>query len=450
MEKRYGLLTAISMVVGIVIGSGVFFKASKVLASNGGDMGKSLLTVGIVGAIMLICSFVFANFATRFEKVNGVVDYAEATMGAGYAYYVAWFMAIIYTPILTSCLAWITAQYAGVLFGFAPTGTTHFVVGLVILLGIGLVNAYAPALAGKLQISTTIIKLIPLILMAVVGTATGLSSGLTLEAFSAATAEIAGQGGGLMGAVVAFAFAYEGWIITTSINSELKNAKRNLPLALTIGAIIVVAVYMGYFLGLTGTMTTEELIAAGDSLPSIAFGNLFGSVAGTLVFVFIVISCLGTTNGLMMGCARNAYALGARGEGVAPRFFAKIDPKIGMATNSAWYGIVITLLWYLYWHFFFIHGMGPFFFRWEPDELPIITLYGAYIPMLISVIFKGKDQKPLHRYVLPILAVMGCCFMVYCAFAAYGIQAWYYLGFFAVVMAVGALVRRSNWKEQNK
>ena len=86
MQKRYGLFTAISMVVGIVIGSGIFFKATKVLANNNGDMGRSLLTVGIVGAIMLICSFVFANLASRYEKVNGVVDYAEAALGRGYAW----------------------------------------------------------------------------------------------------------------------------------------------------------------------------------------------------------------------------------------------------------------------------------------------------------------------------------------------------------------------------
>ena len=94
MQKRYGLFTAISMVVGIVIGS--VLKATKVLANNNGDMGRSLLTVGIVGAIMLICSFVFANLASRYEKVNGVVDYAEAALGRGYAYYVAWFMTLIY------------------------------------------------------------------------------------------------------------------------------------------------------------------------------------------------------------------------------------------------------------------------------------------------------------------------------------------------------------------
>lgn len=162
MQKRYGLFTAISMVVGIVIGSGIFFKATKVLANNNGDMGRSLLTVGIVGAIMLICSFVFANLASRYEKVNGVVDYAEAALGRGYAYYVAWFMTLIYYPTITSTLGWVTSQYAAILFGFPVAGMTHYWVGFGILLADGLINAYAPRLAGKLQVSATVISLSPL------------------------------------------------------------------------------------------------------------------------------------------------------------------------------------------------------------------------------------------------------------------------------------------------
>lgn len=441
MQKRYGLLTAISMVVGIVIGSGIFFKATKVLSNNNGSMSKSLLTVGIVGAIMLICAFVFATLASRYEKVNGVVDYAEAALGKTYAYYVAWFMTLIYYPTLTSCLSWITAQYAGAIFGYETAGSTHFIVGAVILLAIGLVNAYAPKLAGKLQVSTTIIKLVPLVLMAIVGTIVGISNGLTVQAFTEVSANIASQGGGLMGAVVAFAFAYEGWIIATSINSELKDAKKNLPLALTFGALIVVVIYMAYFVGLTGSMSTADMMTAGGDLPSQAFGSIFGSVAGAVIFVFIVISCLGTTNGLMMGCARGAYSLGVRGEGIAPKTFAKVDEKTQMATNSAWFGILIAGLWYLYWQIFFIEGKGPSFFNWEPDELPIITLYAFYIPMFISLIVKGKDLGVIKRYILPVLAILGCCFMVYCAFVAYGIQAWQYLGFFVVVTLIGTAVK---------
>ncbi len=60
---------------------------------------------------MIICSYVFATMATRYEKVSGLVDYAEATVGRRYAYYVGWFMAVLYTPCLVSALAWISARY---------------------------------------------------------------------------------------------------------------------------------------------------------------------------------------------------------------------------------------------------------------------------------------------------------------------------------------------------
>ena len=62
LEKKYGLPTAISMVIGIVIGSGVFFKAVKVLRLTGGSMAKSLLVIAAVGLIMIVCSCVFASF----------------------------------------------------------------------------------------------------------------------------------------------------------------------------------------------------------------------------------------------------------------------------------------------------------------------------------------------------------------------------------------------------
>ena len=110
LEKKYGLPTAICMVVGTVVGSGVFFKAEAVLNKTGGNMPLGILAWLIVGAIMIICSYVFATMATKYEKVNGLVDYAEATLGDRYAYNIGWFMATIYTPCLVSVLAWVSAR----------------------------------------------------------------------------------------------------------------------------------------------------------------------------------------------------------------------------------------------------------------------------------------------------------------------------------------------------
>ena len=74
MDKRYGLFTAICMVVGIVIGSGVFFKAEKVLNETGGNLPIGILAWFIGGLVMIACAYAFAVLATRHEKVNGVLD----------------------------------------------------------------------------------------------------------------------------------------------------------------------------------------------------------------------------------------------------------------------------------------------------------------------------------------------------------------------------------------
>lgn len=451
LKKRYGLLTAISMVVGIVIGSGVFFKATKVLANTGGSMVQSLLTVGIVGLIMIICSYVFSILATRYEKVNGIVDYAEVALGKKYAYYVGWFLTIIYYPALTSCLAWVSAQYTCILFGLPLAGSAHLAIGALFLVCSYVLNALSPRLAGKFQVSTTIIKLIPLILMAVVGTIAGLLNGLTIEALSTADEGLAGAGGGgILGAIVAFAFAYEGWIIATSINAELKDSKRNLPRALLIGAVIVVLVYLGYFLGLTGSLSVPAIAAAGDDLPRHAFTSLFGNVAGTLVFVIIVISCLGTTNGLMLGCCRGLYSLAVRGLGPAPKIFSQVDSETNMPTNSSIFGLLMCGIFFFYWQvcFFETRVLGamniPMLLSWEPDELPIITLYAAYIPIFLVMMKKERDLSPFKRFVMPLLGVISCVFMVFCAFYAYKMDAVYYLLVFAVVMIIGAFFSKAK------
>ena len=159
MEKRYGLPTAICMVVGIVIGSGVFFKAEKVLQATKGNMPLGILAWGIVGAIMIICSYVFATMATRYEKVSGLVDYAEATVGRRYAYYVGWFMAVLYTPCLVSALAWISARYFCVLLGWDITGGPCMAIACFFLCMSFAVNALSPWLAGRFQVATTVIKI---------------------------------------------------------------------------------------------------------------------------------------------------------------------------------------------------------------------------------------------------------------------------------------------------
>jgi len=456
LERKYGLFTAICMVVGIVVGSGVFFKAQTILTKTGGDMPLAILAWLIGGAIMLVCLLTFSFMGQKYERVNGLVDYAEATVGPKYGYYMGWFAATIYFPGMTSALAWLSARYT---LEFITSSFPNFpmtvpasqggcIIGpecmalslFYLCMSYG-INALSPKLAGKFQTSTTVIKLIPLTLMAVVGLIVGLSTG-TLQQNFVTTAEVANVSANpLFASVCATAFAYEGWIIATSINSEITDSKKNLPRAMILGGIIIVAVYILYYIGVAGGATNQQLI---DNGAPMAFTNIFGPVLGNILNLFIAISCLGTTNGLMVGCTRGMYSIAARGEGPKSEMYSQVDNYTNMPNNSAVFALLVTAAWFLYFYSSNLACIwtGPFVF--DSTELPIITIYLMYLPMFIQWMRKEKDLPTMQRFVLPALAFAGSVFMIVaCAFGHRMACVWYLI-VFAVDMVIGGIVRNKK------
>ncbi len=437
LEKKFGLFTAIAMVVGIVIGSGVFFKAEKILTATGGNLKLGILAWIIGGIIMISCAYTFSVMATKYQYINGIVDYAEATAGKTYAYYVGSFMAIIYYPTITAVLAWVSARYTCVIFGFSITGGECMTIACLYLISSFTINALSPVLAGKFQVSTTVIKLIPLFLMAIVGTFTGLRNGMTTYNFTHTVS--ASTSNGLFTAIVAASFAYEGWIIATCINAELKNAKRNLPLALITGTLITMAAYILYYIGLAGTVKNEVIMAGGEAGAKLAFETVFTSIGGNLLFVFVIISCLGTLNGLMLGCTRGIYSLAARGMGPKPKVFSQVDPMTNMPVNSAILGLFLCGVWLFYFYGANLTASWFGFFTFDSSELPIVTVYALYVPIFINFMIKGKELNFFNRILMPCLSLAGCIFMIIAAWFAHGIAVIAFLTIFFVVMAFSAL-----------
>lgn len=460
LQRKYGLLTAICMVVGIVVGSGVFFKAQNILNATNGDMPLGILAWIIGGVIMILSILAFSVMAQKYEKVNGVIDYAEATVGEKYAYIVGWFMTTTYYPTLTSVLAWLSARYlltfiSAVNPGFCEdpvTGPECFVLAGLFLIFSFALNALSPKISGKFQVSTTFIKFVPLLLMAIGGMIYGLTHTLDGESSKILIANFGTSSGKidvLFGAVVATAFAYEGWIIATSINSELKNAKRNLPIALIAGGIIIVAIYVIYYIGVAGAVPVQKLM---DDGATVAYTTVFGNVFGNVLNLFVAISCMGTLNGLMLGCTRGMYSVAVRGRGPMSQTFATVDKNTDMPTNSSIFGLVLCGLWLTYFYGANLASTKWFgLFSFDSSELPIITTYALYIPIFVMFMVKAKGEKPLKRFVVPGLAICGAVFMVIAAIYAHGISPYltakengtfsfpvlFYLIVFAIIMLIG-------------
>ena len=410
INKKYGIWTATAMVIGIVIGSGVFFKADNVLLASNGSISMALLA-WIVGAIsMIFGALVFADCSSKYETSNGVVDYAEVMVSKKYAHLIGWFNAILYYPALAAVLAWVSANYTCLLFGF--TGNAVWWIALIYVFLIFVLNHFAPILSGKFQVSTTVIKLIPLLLIAVVGIVSGLFNGVLLENFVSVASDFSEQSNGFAAAVLATAFAYEGWIIATTINSEIKDSKKNLPKALAIGSIFVFVIYILYFLGIVSVIPAETVLAQGDNAVNLVAKSLFGQAGATILTIFVIISCLGTLNGLVLGSSRGFYSLAVRDQGIAPQHFKVIDSKTNMPKNSSFLSLFFILVYLFVW-FANFKGLMPNGLFIDISELPIAMIYGLYISIYISYMRKMKNEPFYKRFLFPILALLGATIVVY-------------------------------------
>ena len=388
------------------------------------------------------------------------MDYSEALVGPKYGYFIGWFMSTIYYPAMTAVLAWVSARYTLVACGyieapllFLPDGNSTLnspeciTLALFYLILAFFVNTIAPRLAGKFQISSTIVKLVPIAFIAIVGTIIGLVNGRLIENFELAYELGASNtdGVGLFPAICSTIFAYEGWIVATSINSEMKDSKKNLPIALCVGTLIIVAAYTLYNLGILGLAGIGDVTANGTT---IAF-KFFGNAMATIINVLVIISCLGTLNGLMLGGVRGIYSLSARGEGFAPATFAQVDKKTNIPHNSAIFSLMMCAVWFVY---FVLLGAGLFDFgtvskyAFDSSELPIITLYALYIPILISMMIKEKELNPFKRFVLPILSLAGIGVIIYASISKHKMGNVWYLIVFALIMLVGFAVTKLNKK----
>ena len=162
-----------------------------------------------------------------------------------------------------------------------------------------------------------------------------------------------------------------------------KNSK-----ALIGGALIVISVYILYNVGLFGAVERDVVLNEGTTP---AFSALFGNAGAVVVRVLIVVSCLGTLNGLMLGCTRGLYSLAARGTGPKPDLFRQVDAATNMPSNSSIMGLVLTGFWLMYFYGANLTDawFGPFSF--DSSEF-IITLYAAYIPIFIMTMKKERDE----------------------------------------------------------
>ena len=422
VKKQYGLWTGIAMVVGIVIGSGVFLKAGGVLTLSGGDLKLSILA-WFVGGIIMVCSgFCFAVFASRVTKYNGVVDYVEEATNKKVGYALAWILTTFYYPIVASIVALFAGQYFFILIGHPEIGLTHwgnFIFAFAILVIVVIINYFSPMIAAKFQVSATVIKLIPILLIAVAGLFASLIVGEgygIINAFQNPAPFMPAANFGE--AVKKTAFAYEGWVCATAINAELKDSKRDLPRALTFGTIAILAFYIIYYVSLSAFLGNAGTIIQDANAPIAVFEKIMGGFGKVLFTAFIMISCLGTVNGVAISCCRGMYTISCRGQGPAPEKFSKLGKNQSVSLLSCLYGLACMILMLLVWYLV-MNTKSIFNYLGSMDEIVCAIIYGVYITMYVHIIKNFKECNVFQRYIMPVVAIIGSIFFVICGTGIY-------------------------------
>jgi APA family basic amino acid/polyamine antiporter len=173
---------------------------------------------------------------------------------------------------------------------------------------------------------------------------------------------------------------------------------------------VVVLFYMLYYLGISGVLSNAQILEAGDGAPVKVISLIFGRIGGTVLTVFVIISCLGTLNGLIMGSVRGMYSIASRNMGPHPGFFKRISPRTNSTINSALIGLVFSLFWMVVWYGNFAGWWGSFM---DISELPIAFLYIIYIAIYIWVMRTFTDLSFASRFIAPLLSGAGSLYIIF-------------------------------------
>ena len=341
LKKELGLFSSVSVLAGIMIGSGIYFFSMLVLGLASNSLGLSLVAWLVGGIITLFSALTYAELGTLFPKTGGYYVYLRKAYGKRIAFLSGITNFFLSSSGSVALLALLFAQVIGYMIGAnGGFGFDAPVVGLiaaVVIIVLSLINYLGIQYGKVVQNIFFVAKLIPLVTVIFYG----LFFGTQTNIFASNGAETIETGllvSGLLFAVARTLFAYEGWTNLNTVAEEMKDTKRDLPKALTIAVLLVMGVYVLFVIGLYRIITPETLaalgtgaVAEGFDLGAVyaAFGAIFSGfdlgLLGYVVFGAIAISIFGSLNGSILSFPR-VYLAMAEDE-TLPKVFAKVDAK---------------------------------------------------------------------------------------------------------------------------
>ena len=403
LEGRYGFPVAFSMVVGIVIGIGIFFKATPVLKAAGMNPAIALTAWVLAGVISIFSGLTAAEVGAAIPETGGMIAWIKRIYGDKIAFIVGWSQGIIYVPAILAVLAYYFAVFFSELCGAEATPEFLAPVSLVAVTSTFMINIYTKRAGGILQTIATAAKLIPLGGITLFGLMSANNS-LGILHTTPGVVDTTSSPLLLLGlAMVPVMFAFDGWIFVGTIAGDIKNVNKNLPRAIILGIGVITFFYVVLNMALLKVFPADVLVEKG------MFGVaevLFGGIGAKFITLGIVVSAYGGLNGFTLISTRVPYAMAIEGNIPKAEFFAKVDPKHNQPINSSYTMYFLTCV---YLGLIFMTGNADVF-----GDIPVALTWLFYCMVFVGLFILRKREPNLTRPyrvplypVVPVLAILG-------------------------------------------
>lgn len=397
LKKDLGLIPALALVVGMVIGSGIFMKPGKVLAAAG-DSTLGLTAWVLGGIITITAGLTIAELGSQIPKTGGLYAYLDEVYGKFCSYLFGWVQTLIYGPATIGALGLYFASLCIPFFDLSPSLKFPLAISAIVFLST--MNTLGAKYGGYIQSVATVGKLIPIAAIAIFGLWKGNGQVLSM---SSGLAESAGMGA----AILATLWAYDGWIGVGFVAGEMKNPAKQLPRAILLGLGTVMVAYVSINVALLHVLPAAEITALGKQAAGTAATILFGDFGGKLISVGILVSIFGALNGYILTGARVPYAMAVRRQLPGSDTLSKVHPTAKTPMYALALQTTLAVL---------LATLG------DPDRLTDIAMFIIQIFYLFAFVavflLRRKNPASARPYsvpaypLIPLVAIAGSLYIV--------------------------------------
>ena len=411
LPRRLGLWSAVAVLIGSTIGSGIFRTPASV-AQRVDDVPLFLLA-WVIGGVVAVCgALTYAELAAAFPRSGGIYVFLRQAFGPLPAFLFGWAELLIIRPGAYGAIGITASAYALRTVGLDPAaqlaglpfrGDQLLGAGFIIL--VGSVNYFGIKRGAVIQNLSTIFKVGALAALVILGFAIGKGQGM--GPMLAQRAEVAVSP--FLLAMVSILWAYDGWADLAFVGGEVKDPQRTLPRALIIGTSVVVLLYLSanliyLYLIPIEQMKHAELVAADVAQ------LLIGPAGIVVVSAAVAVSTFGTLNGSMMTAPRIFFAMAD--DGLFPKAIARVDPVTGAPTAAILLAAVMGVIFVLIktfteladqfvigiWPFYAMAVAGVFVLRRTQPDLP--RPYRTFGYPVVPLLFLGASLFLLGNYLV--------------------------------------------------